>query len=53
VEAEAMPAHILRGLLRQSIEALLPSQALAIAKAAEESEREHLERMVSLLEARV
>jgi hypothetical protein len=39
VEAEAMPAHILRALLRQQIEKLLPEGALASAKVAEESER--------------
>jgi hypothetical protein len=49
VEAEAMPAHILRGLLRAGIEALLPVGALAAAKAAEESERAHLRRMAHVL----
>lgn len=39
VEAEAMPAHILRALLRDRIEALLPPDALRVAKVAEESER--------------
>jgi hypothetical protein len=39
VEAEAMPAHIMRQLLRDQIEALLPSGALLAAKVAEESER--------------
>jgi hypothetical protein len=34
-----MPAHILRALLRQQIEELLPEGALASAKVAEESER--------------
>lgn len=42
VEAEAMPAHILRGLLRERIEALLPPNALSVAKVAEQSEREYL-----------
>ncbi len=42
VEAEAMPAHILRGLLRDEIESLLPPGALAVAKIAEESERRGL-----------
>lgn len=51
VEAEAMPAHILRAILRERIEALLPSDALAVARVAEESEREHLERMAALLGA--
>ena len=43
VEAEAMPAHILRDLLRSVIEQLLPRDALRIARIAEESERAGLE----------
>lgn len=39
VEAEAMPARIMRRLLRDSIEAFLPDNALEIAKVAEDSER--------------
>jgi hypothetical protein len=39
VEAEAMPAGIMRALLRTAIEALLPANALTVARAAEESER--------------
>ena len=39
VEAEAMPACILRRILRERIEGLLPPDALRVAKAAEESER--------------
>lgn len=39
VEAEAMQASILRGLLRDKIEVLLPEGALAAAKVAEKSER--------------
>ncbi|MFZ2170949.1 MAG: hypothetical protein WAW61_15090, partial [Methylococcaceae bacterium] len=39
VEAEAMPAHILRTILRERIESLLPEGALAATKVAEESER--------------
>ena len=39
VEAEAMPPPLLCELLRDSIESLLPSRALAAAKAAEHSER--------------
>lgn len=39
VEAEAMPAGIMRKLLRDEIECLLPPNALAIARAAEESEQ--------------
>lgn len=42
VEAEAMPAGLLRQLLRDRIEAHLPSDALRIAKIAEESERASL-----------
>lgn len=40
VKAEAMPADLLRGLLRNSIEALLPADALRLAMAVEEAERE-------------
>lgn len=50
VEAEAMPANLLRELLRESIEELLPVHALEVAKVSEESEREHIERMAELLE---
>lgn len=42
VEAEAMPAATMRQLLRGEIEALLPPDALATARVAEESEREML-----------
>jgi hypothetical protein len=42
VEAEALPAEVLVGLLRAEIEALLPKRALEVAKAAEESERQYL-----------
>ena len=42
VEAEAMPANILRGLLRDKIEALLPDGALAEARVVEKSERARL-----------
>jgi len=52
VEAEAMPAHILRRLLRSQIEGLLPEGALAAAKAAEESEMCHLERLADLAQGR-
>ena len=41
VEAEAMPAKILRDLLRTNIESLLPERALAIAKVEEQSAREY------------
>ena len=52
VEAEAMPAAIMRHLLRSRIEALLPPDALAIAKAAEESERTMIDGLAGMLEAR-
>ena len=37
VEAEAMPAYLMRGLLRETVETYLPAHALLVAKAAEES----------------
>jgi hypothetical protein len=51
VEAEAMPAGILRALLRDAIEALLPADALAITKVAEASERDFLLRLAARLDA--
>lgn len=50
VEAEAMPANILRRILRDRIEDMLPEGALAAAKVAEQSEREHIEQMARMLE---
>lgn len=50
VEAEAMPARDLRDLLRRNVEALLPENALAVARVAETSERAHLARVAALLE---
>lgn len=52
VEAEAMPANVLRGILRAAVEALLPAGALAAAKVAEQSERDQIERMAALLGVR-
>ncbi len=52
VEAEAMPAGILRNLLREHVEEFLPANALRIAKVAEQSEREHIERMAAFMEAK-
>jgi hypothetical protein len=49
VEAEAMPAGILRQLLRDKIESFLPPGALDVIKAAEESEREGLELWAQLM----
>lgn len=50
VEAEAMPASILRGILRSEVEALLPEGALTAAKVAEQSEREQIDRVARMLE---
>lgn len=50
VEGEAMPARILRAILRQCVEELLPDRALRVAKVAERSEREHLQRVADLME---
>lgn len=50
VEAEAMPAATMRELVRSEVEYLLPSRALEVAKVAEQSEREHLDKMANLLE---
>jgi F0F1-type ATP synthase gamma subunit len=50
VEAEAMPARILRSLLRTHVESLLPLGALASSKVAEQSEREQIERMAVLFD---
>lgn len=43
VEAEAMPAGILRDLLHGHIESLLPRRALAVAKIEEEAAREYFD----------
>lgn len=48
VEAEAMPARTLRRILRNHIESLLPYDALAVAKAAEQSERHLLGRLADM-----
>lgn len=52
VEAEAMPAGIMRSILRAEIEALLPERALEVARAAEESEKTMLGGLVGLLTGR-
>jgi hypothetical protein len=49
VEAEAMPAGILRTLLRDRIEALLPGHALAVAKVEEESAKSYFETFARVL----
>jgi hypothetical protein len=48
VEAEAMPAGIMRQMLRNTIEDLLPPGALAAAKVAEESERQQIDLLADL-----
>jgi len=48
VEAEAMPASVLRGIVRRAVEEYLPVGALHVAKVAEESERKHLLRMAEI-----
>jgi len=53
VEAEAMPAHILRGLLRDAIEALLPDDALEAAREAEDREREMIGDLADGLKRRI
>lgn len=50
VEAEAMPADIMRELLREKIESYLPPRALEVARVAEEDERASLLEMASELE---
>ncbi|MCC6295788.1 MAG: hypothetical protein IT469_03665 [Pseudomonadales bacterium] len=42
VEAEAMPAAVLRAIVRDAVESLLPPRALAIARLAEANERRAL-----------
>ncbi len=50
VEAEAMPAGILRTLLRENVEVLLPPGALEIAKIAEQEEQAGLRMLAESLE---
>jgi hypothetical protein len=52
VEAEAMPAHVLRGLVRLEIEAMLPERALEVARIVEKEEREQLLTFAAILEPR-
>ena len=47
VEAEAMPAGVLRQLVRSAVEGFLPPQALAATEAVEKSERELLLNLVA------
>lgn len=48
VEAEAMPAYLMRELLRANIEQLLPERALAVARAEEESARKYFETLADI-----
>ena len=48
VEAEAMPAGILRELLRTNIESLLPERALSVAKVEEQSARDYFDRLAEI-----
>lgn len=48
VEAEALPARVLRDILRDWIESFLPTDALNVTKAAEESERAILDRLAGM-----
>lgn len=50
VEAEAMPPHILRQLLREQVENFLPPDALRIARVAEEHEKYRLLDLAEMLE---
>ena len=50
VEAEAMPARIMRELLRDTVEAFLPEGALEVARVAERSEQEGLRRLAATME---
>ena len=52
VEAEAMPAALLRAVLRDRIESLLPPGALELARVAEQSERLQLARIAEILDDR-
>jgi hypothetical protein len=49
VEAEAMPAGIMRTLLRDEIEALLPPDALSVAKVEEESAQTYFENLAGMV----
>jgi hypothetical protein len=53
VEAEAMPAGILRTLLRENIESLLPERALEIARIEEQSAKDYLTQIAEIAGGRV
>lgn len=48
VEAEALPANVLRAILRQNVEALLPAQALHVARAEEDSAQAYFEMVANM-----
>ncbi len=50
VEAEALPAHIMRRLLRNKVESFLPTYALAVTRAVEQSERSTLFELVEAVQ---
>jgi hypothetical protein len=50
VEAEAMPAHVMRALLRHFVEDLLPDGALEAVRIAEESEQRYLQTWADMLD---
>jgi hypothetical protein len=52
VEAEAMPAGVLRQILRNAVEGLLPPDALKVCRVAEESERSRLVQLAEEYELR-
>jgi hypothetical protein len=52
VEAEAMPANMMRRILRDAVEALLPADALRVAKVAEQSEKAFLGSIADILDKR-
>lgn len=48
VEAEALPAGILRNMLRSEIESLLPERALSVAKVEEQSARDYFAHLAEI-----
>ncbi len=49
VEAEALPAEVLRKLVRQAVESYLPEGELDVVRVAEESEREYLRTIADVM----
>jgi hypothetical protein len=48
-EAEAIPANILRAMLRERIESFLPPDAIKVTRVVEDSERQLINGFVSML----